>query len=102
LKQPETTMENQFTIEMAQEFHRRMATIVDAIQVGIWQSGRRDLLGYDSDYGFGQDHGQQTLVLKTGRRSVYLRLDWNTILGDSPADRQLVDEAVRRAIYTLG
>jgi hypothetical protein len=94
--------EDQFTIEKAHEFHRRMAAIVTAVQAGIWQSGRHELLGYDSDYGFGQQRGLQTLVLKTGHRSAYVRLDWNTILGDTPDDRQLVDEAIRRAIYALG
>lgn len=93
---------NQFTVAMAQEFHRRMATIVDAVQVGIWQCGRHDLLGYDSDYGFGQQRGIQTLVLKTGRRSAYVRLDWDTILGDTPIERQQVDDAVRKAIDLLG
>lgn len=93
---------DQFTIAMAQEFHRRMAAIVDAVQVGIWQSGQRDLLGYDSDYGFGQQRGVQTLVLKTGRRSAYVRLDWDTILGDTPVERQQVDDAVRKAIDQLG
>lgn len=93
---------NQFTVEMAQEFHRRMATVVDAVQLGIWQSGRRDLLGYDSDYGFGQQRGLQTLVLKTGRRSAYVRLDWNTVLGDTPVERQRVDDAIRMAIDQLG
>jgi hypothetical protein len=93
---------DQFTIEMAQEFHRRMATIVEAVQVGIWQYGRHELLGYDSDYGLGQQRGQQTLVLKTGHRSAYVRLDWNTILGDTPSERELVDEAIHRAINLLG
>jgi hypothetical protein len=92
---------NQFTVELAQEFHRRMATIIDAVQAGIWQNGVHDLLGYDSDYGFGQKRGLQTLVLKTGHRSTYLRLHWDTILGDTPADRQLVDDAIRSAINAL-
>lgn len=93
---------DQFTVQMAQEFHRRMATIVDAVQVGIWQSGRHDLLSYDSDYGFGQQRGLQTLVLKTGRRSAYVRLDWDTILGDTPVERQRVDDAIHLAIGLLG
>ncbi|TVO53415.1 hypothetical protein [Denitromonas halophila] len=91
----------QFTIEMANEFHRRMASIIDAVQAGIWEAGLHDLLGYDSDYGFGQQRGIQTLVLKTGHRSAYLRLYWDAILGESQADRQLVDDAVKRAINTL-
>jgi hypothetical protein len=92
----------QFTIEIAQEFHRRMAAIVAAVQAGIWQSSGHQLLGYDSDYGFGQKRGLQTLVLKTGHRSAYVRLDWNTILGDTPEDRKLVDDAINRAICVLG
>ncbi len=92
---------DQFTIETAQEFHRRMASIIDTVQVGIWKAGSRDLIGYDSDYGFGQKRGFQTLVLKTGRRSAYLRLLWDTILGDDAEDRQLVDEAIQSAINAL-
>ena len=91
----------QFTVEMAQEFHRRMAAIIEAVQVGIWQSGLHDLLGYATDYAFGQERGLQTLVLKTRNRSTYVRLQWDTILGDTPADRQLVDDAIRSAINGL-
>ena len=78
-------MENQkFSVEVAQEFHKRMAAIVDAVQAGIWQAGLHDLLGYATDYAFGQERGQQTLVLKTRNRSAYVRLQWNTVLGDTP------------------
>jgi hypothetical protein len=91
----------QFTVEMAKEFHRRMAAIIDAVQAGIWQTGVHDLLGYATDYGFGQKRGLQTLVLKTGHRSAYVRLQWDTILGDTPADRQLVDDTIRAAINGL-
>lgn len=92
----------QFTVEMAREFHRRMAAIVDTVQAGIWKNGMHDLLGYDSDFGFGQQRGLQTLVLKTARRSAYVRLDWNTILGDAPSDREAVDQAIHHAIEVLG
>lgn len=78
-----------------------MAAIVDAVQAGIWQAGRHDLLGYATDYAFGQERGLQTLVLKTRSRSVYVRLPWDTILGDLPADRELVDKAVESAINEL-
>jgi hypothetical protein len=95
-------MEKQeFTVEVAQEFHRRMAAIVDAVQAGIWEAGLHDLLGYATDYAFGQERGQQTLVLKTRNRSAYVRLHWNTVLGDTPADRQVVDAAIKSAINEL-
>ena len=91
----------QFTAETAQEFHRRMAAIIDAVQAGIWQTGVHALLGYATDYAFGQERGLQTLVLKTGNRSSYVRLQWDTILGDTHADRQRVDDVVRSAIKEL-
>ena len=96
------TMEKpQFTVEIAQEFHRRMAAIIDAVQAGIWQTGMHHLLGYSTDFAFGQERGLQTLVLKTRNRSKYVRLHWDTILGDTPADRQSVDDAVKSAIQEL-
>lgn len=91
-----------FTVSMAQEFHRRMAAIVDAVQVGIWHKDRHELLGYDSDYGFGQQRGSQTLILKTARRSTYVRLNWDTILGDGPEERAHVEDAIHQAIEALG
>lgn len=91
----------QFTVEMAQEFHRRMAAIVDAVQAGIWQAGVHDLLGYSTDFGFGQKRGLQTLDLKTSHRSAHVRLHWDTVLGDAPADRELVDEAIASALNEL-
>ena len=78
-----------------------MAAIVDAVQAGIWQAGLHDLLGYATDYAFGQDRGQQTLVLKTRNRSAYVRLQWNTIMGDAASDRELVDDAIKSAINEL-
>lgn len=92
---------DQFTVEMAQEFHRKMATIIDAVQVGIWQKGVRDLLGYSTDYGLGQKRGLQTLILKTGHKSAYVRLDWDTIFGSSTEDRELVTNSVQKAIQEL-
>jgi len=94
--------DNQFSFETTQEFHRRVAGTVEAVQAGIWKAGVHDLLGYATDFGFGQKHGVQTLVLKTRRKSAYLRLHWDTILGDSSADRQIVDDAIRSAITELG
>jgi len=78
-----------------------MAAIMEAVQAGIWEAGLHDLLGHATDYAFGQARGQQTLVLKTRNRSAYVRLQWDTILGDTPVDRQLVEDAIRSAINEL-
>jgi hypothetical protein len=95
-------MDNQqFTQQLAHEFHRRMSVIIDAVQAGIWQSGQHELLGYATDYAAGQERGRQTLVLKTRGRSAYVRLQWDCVLGDTPADRQLVDDAIKSAINEL-
>jgi len=61
----------------------------------------RDLLGYATDYAFGDKRGLQTLVLKSKHRSAYVRLQWETIMGDTVADRQLVDDAIKNAIHEL-
>ena len=53
------------SVEVPREFHRRMAAIIDNVQTGIWQHGLHELLGYATDYDFGQKRGLQTLVLKT-------------------------------------
>jgi hypothetical protein len=93
---------DQFTSEMAHEFHRNVAAIVDAVQDGIWQKGVRDLLNYSTDFGFGQTRGLQTLNLKTGHKSTYVRLHWDEILRDkSDEDRQFVADAVQKAIQEL-
>ena len=89
------------TVDVPREFHRRMAAIVEAVQTGIWQAGVHDLLGYATDYAFGDKRGLQTLVLKTKHRSAYVRLQWETIMGDSAPDRQLVDNAIRNSIREL-
>jgi len=78
-----------------------MAAIIEAVQTGIWQEGVRDLLGYATDYAFGDKRGLQTLVLKSKHRSAYVRLQWETIMGDTVADRQLVDNAIKNAIHEL-
>ena len=88
-------------LEVLREFHRRMAAIIDAVQSGIWEAGVHDLLGYATDYAFGQERGLQTLVLKSRNRSAYVRLFWDTVMGDTDADRQLVDSAVKSAIREL-
>jgi len=89
------------SVEVPREFHRRMAAIIDAVQTGLWQAGVHDLLGYSTDYAFGQNRGLQTLVLKSKHRSAYVRLQWDTVMGDSVEDRQRVDEAIRSAIDQL-
>lgn len=89
------------TVDVPREFHRRMAAIIDTVQTGIWQEGVHDLLGYATDYAFGQQRGFQTLVLKGKHRSAYVRLHWDTVMRDTVADRQLVDEAIRNAINEL-
>jgi len=89
------------TIDVPREFHRRMAAIIEAVQTGVWAAGVHDLLGYATDYAFGDKRGLQTLVLKSRHRSAYVRLQWETIVSDTAADRQLVDDAVRNAIREL-
>ena len=92
---------NVLTVDVPREFHRRMAAIIDAVQAAIWEAGVRDLLGYATDYAFGQQRGLQTLVLKSKHRSAYVRLHWNTVMGDTDADRQLVELAIKSAINEL-
>lgn len=89
------------TIDVPLEFHRRMAAIIEAVQTGIWQAGVHDLLGYATDYAFGQQRGLQTLVLKSRHRSAYVRLHWDTLMSDADTDRQRVDAAIKSAINEL-
>jgi hypothetical protein len=89
------------SVEVPREFHRRMAAIIDSVQTELWEAGVRDLLGYSTDYAFGQNRGLQTLVLKSRHRSAYVRLQWDTVMGDSADDRQLVDHAIRSAVDQL-
>jgi hypothetical protein len=88
-------------VEIPREFQRRMAAIIDQVQVAIWERGVHDLLGYATDYAFGQQRGTQTLVLKSRNRSAYVRLNFDTVVGDTDADRALVASAVRSAIAEL-
>jgi hypothetical protein len=88
-------------IDTVLEFHRRMAGIVAAVQSAIWEKGVEELLGYATDFGLGQDRGVQTLVLKTRKRSAYVRLQWDAVMGDAPEDRQRLADAVRSAISEL-
>lgn len=89
------------TVEVPREFQRRMAAIIEAVQTGMWEGGVHDLLGYATDYAFGQQRGLQTLVLKSRNRSAYVRLNWDTVMGDTDADRQVVDLAIKSAIREL-
>jgi hypothetical protein len=98
---PTTTDTAPLTVDVPREFHRRMAAIIDAVQTAMWQKGVHDLLGYATDYAFGQQRGQQTLVLKSRHRSAYIRLQWDTVMGNAQADRDAVDRAVTNAINEL-
>ena len=89
------------TVDIPREFHRRMAAIIEAVQTGIWEAGVHDLLGYATDYAFGQQRGLQTLVLKSKNRSAYVRMHWDTVMGNTDADRQAVDQAIKSAINEL-
>ena len=98
---PIATEKDPLTVDVPREFHRRMAAVIEAVQTGIWQSGVHDLLGYATDYAFGDKRGLQTLVLKSKHRSAYVRLQWETIMGDTDADRQLMENAIKNAIHEL-
>ena len=78
-----------------------MAAIIEAVQTAIWEAGVHDLLGYATDFAFGQQRGLQTLVLKSKYRSAYVRLHWDDIMGDTPEARQTVDAAIAAAINEL-
>ena len=45
------------SVDVPREFHRRMAAIIEAVQTGMWQKGVHDLLGYATDYAFGDTRG---------------------------------------------
>lgn len=96
-----TTEKDPLSVDVPREFHRRMAAVIDAAQSGIWKAGVHDLLGYATDYAFGDERGLQTLVLKSRHRSAYVRLHWHTIMSDAAHDRQLVDAAIDDAIREL-
>ena len=89
------------TLDVVREFHRRMAAMIDAVQQGIWQEGVHDVLGYATDYAFGQQRGVQTLVLKSKNRSSYVRLHWDTVMGDGPVHLQAVETTIKDAINEL-
>jgi hypothetical protein len=95
------TAQEPVSVDVPREFHRRMAAIIEAVQTGIWEAGVHDLLGYATDYAFGQQRGLQTLVLKSKHRSAYVRLYWDTVMGDADADKALIEQAIRSAIREL-
>jgi hypothetical protein len=95
------TDKDPLSLDVPREFHRRMAAIIDAVQSGVWEAGVHNLLGYATDYAFGQQRGLQTLVLKSSNRSAYVRLNWDTVMGDTECDRQLVESAIKSAIKEL-
>ncbi len=95
------TEKDPLTVDVPREFHRRMAALIEAVQTGVWQAGVHDLLGYATDYAFGEQRGLQTLVLKTKHRSAYVRLHWDAVMGDSDADRQAIARATQSAIAEL-
>lgn len=90
-----------YTEISAQAFHRCVANIIETVQARIWKAGVHDLLGMGTDAGFGQQRGVQTLVLKTRNRSVYLRLEWDTLIGDSASARKSVADAIDHATNAL-
>src|SRR5205085_12693746 len=98
---PNPAERDPLTVDAPREFHRRMAAIIEAVQTGIWEAGVHDLLGYATDFAFGQQRGLQTLVLKSRHRSAYVRLNWDDVMGDTVAARQSVDAAVAAAINEL-
>lgn len=93
--------EDSINVEAVRQFQRRMSEIVDTVQAGVWARGVHELIGHATDFAVGQERGVQTLVLKTRRRSAYVRLDWDTVVGDSATSRQQVDEAISKAIDQL-
>jgi hypothetical protein len=98
---PEAVESDPVTVDVPREFHRRMAAVIEAVQTGMWEAGVHDLLGYATDYAFGDKRGLQTLVLKSRHRSAYVRLQWETIMRDTAADRRLLDIAIKNAIREL-
>ena len=98
---PSTAHKDPLEVGVPREFHRRMAAIIEAVQSGIWEAGVHDLLGYATDYAFGDTRGLQTLVLKSKHRSAYVRLQWEVIMSDADADVKQVNAAVTNAIHEL-
>lgn len=89
------------SVEVPREFHRRMAAIIESVQSALWRNNVHELLGYATDYAATDTRGIQTLVLKRRHRSAYVRLQWDTVMGDSPSDRQQVSAAIDNAVREL-
>ncbi len=98
---PGTGRGDAMTLDVVREFHRRMAAMIEAVQSGLWERGVHELLGYATDYAFGQQRGVQTLVLKSRHRSSYVRLHWDTVMGDGAAERATVETTIKNAIAEL-
>jgi hypothetical protein len=98
---PGAPREDAMTLDVVREFHRRMAAIIEAVQTGIWEAGIHELLGYATDYAFGQQRGVQTLVLKNKHRSSYVRLHWDTVMGNGVAELEAVEASIKDAIAEL-
>ena len=96
-----TRRDDAMTLDAVREFHRRMAAMIEAVQTGVWERGLHDVLGYATDYAFGQARGVQTLVLKTRLRSSYVRLQWDTVMGDGITEKQAVETTISNAIGEL-
>jgi lipid-A-disaccharide synthase-like uncharacterized protein len=95
------TVNEKLTVDLPRKFHRRMAEIIEAVQTAMWEANVHELLGYATDFAFGQERGVQTLVLKSRTRSAYVRLYWDSVVGDTEADRLAVDRAIKSAINEL-
>jgi hypothetical protein len=78
-----------------------MAAIIDAVQSGVRAAGVHDLLGYATDYAFGQQRGVRTPVPKTSNRSAYVRVKWGYRDRQAEVDRQAVDAVIKSAIREL-
>ena len=89
------------SVEVPREFHRRMAAIIESVQSALWRNNVHELLGYATDYAPTDARGIQTLVLKRRHRSAYVRLQWDTVMGDSASDRQQVSAAIDNAVREL-
>ena len=83
------------TLDIVRAFHRRMAAMIDAVRQGIRQEGAMTFSDTPTDYAFGQQRGVPTLVLKSKDRPSYVRLHWDTVMGDGAVDLQAVETTIR-------
>ena len=78
-----------------------MAAIIDAVQNGIWQAGVHDLLGYRHGLRLWTATRPADSCAEEQYRSADVRLHWDTVMGDTVADRELVYQSIRNAIGQL-